>query len=133
MPDPRPRCATMTARFAPADIGADIAALPDGERQALAQLVEAARADGRLFLRQVWAGNDALLQQLAHDVAAPAGRPGRAAAAARLHYFLINKGPWSRLDHNQPFVPGVAGQAGRRPTSIPPARRRRRSRSGSTR
>ena len=30
----------------------------------------------------------------------PAGR-------ARLHYFLINKGPWSRLDHNQPFVPGA--------------------------
>ena len=26
---------------------------------------------------------------------------------ARLHYFLINKGPWSRLDHNQPFVPGA--------------------------
>ena len=26
---------------------------------------------------------------------------------ARLHYFLINKGPWSRLDHNAPFVPGV--------------------------
>jgi len=25
----------------------------------------------------------------------------------RLHYFLINKGPWSRLDHNQPFVPGA--------------------------
>ena len=31
----------------------------------------------------------------------------RTAAEARLHYFLINKGPWSRLDHNQPFVPGV--------------------------
>ena len=26
---------------------------------------------------------------------------------ARLHYFLINKGPWSRLDHNQMFVPGA--------------------------
>ena len=26
---------------------------------------------------------------------------------ARLHYFLINKGPWSRLDHNEPFVPGA--------------------------
>src|SRR5207249_3960256 len=25
----------------------------------------------------------------------------------RLHYFLINKGPWSRLDHNAPFVPGA--------------------------
>src|SRR4029450_6624613 len=26
---------------------------------------------------------------------------------ARLHYFLINKGPWSRLDENAPFLPGV--------------------------
>src|ERR671923_298476 len=29
------------------------------------------------------------------------------AEAARLHYFLINKGPWDRLDHNRPFVPGA--------------------------
>ena len=26
---------------------------------------------------------------------------------ARLHAFLLNKGPWSRLDHNEPFVPGA--------------------------
>ena len=26
---------------------------------------------------------------------------------ARLHYFLINKGPWSRLDHDEVFVPGA--------------------------
>ena len=32
---------------------------------------------------------------------------------ARLHYFLINKGPWSRLDHNEPFVPGAPAEAGR--------------------
>jgi hypothetical protein len=25
----------------------------------------------------------------------------------RLHYFLLNKGPWSRLDHNEPFIPGA--------------------------
>ena len=24
-----------------------------------------------------------------------------------MHEFLINKGPWSRLDHNEPFVPGA--------------------------
>src|SRR4051794_33570455 len=58
---------TMTARFAPADIGADVGALPAGERQALAKLVEAARIMDSLFLRQVWAGNDALLQQLTHE------------------------------------------------------------------
>ncbi|MEO7274113.1 MAG: hypothetical protein ABIX28_20560 [Vicinamibacterales bacterium] len=98
---------TMTARFAPADIGAEVTTLPAGERQALAKLVEAARIMDGLFLRQVWAGNDALLQQLAHAVSSSPAGPDRTAAEARLHYFLINKGPWSRLDHNQPFVPGV--------------------------
>src|SRR5712692_3699112 len=26
---------------------------------------------------------------------------------ARLHLFLINKSPWSNLDHDAPFIPGV--------------------------
>ena len=55
----------MTARFAPAEIGADVTALPEGERRALAKLVEAAKLMDSLFLRQVWAGNDAMLQDLA--------------------------------------------------------------------
>ena len=93
------RLATMTARFAPAAIGADVSKLPAGERQALGKLVEAARLLDPLFLRQSWAGSEALLMQLVGD-ATPLGR-------ARLHYFMINKGPWSRLDHNAPFVPGV--------------------------
>ena len=63
---------TMTARFAPVDIGADIAALPDNERQALARLVEAARIMDGLFLRQVWSGNEAMLETLARQaVTAP--------------------------------------------------------------
>jgi len=93
---------TMAARFAPADIGADIGPLPDNERQALARLVDAARIMDGLFLRQVWSGNDAMLESLARR----AVRDG-ADAGDRLHYFLINKGPWSRLDHDTPFVPGA--------------------------
>jgi hypothetical protein len=93
------RLATMAARFAPAPIGADVSKLPPGERQALARLVEAARLMDPLFVRQSWAGSEALLMQLLGDTT-PLGR-------ARLHYFMINKGPWSRLDHNAPFVPGV--------------------------
>jgi hypothetical protein len=92
---------TMTARFAPAEIVANTAALPEGERRALAKLVEAARLMDSLFLRQVWAGNDALLQRLSREAI------GGGNATDRLHYFLINKGPWSRLDHNKPFIPGV--------------------------
>jgi len=97
----------MTARFAPADIGADLVALPKNEREALARLVDAARIMDALFLRQVWAGNDAILQDLAHKAAVPVGPRASRTAAARLRYFLINKGPWDRLDHNKTFIPGV--------------------------
>jgi len=103
---------TKTARFAPAEINANTSALPENERRALAKLVDAARLMDSLFLRQVWAGNDALLQQLSRSAVAenaPADKQPlpRSEAADQLHYFLINKGPWSRLDHNQPFIPGV--------------------------
>ncbi|HEX7087037.1 MAG TPA: hypothetical protein VF198_11770 [Vicinamibacterales bacterium] len=89
----------MIDRFEPVDIKADIGHLPANERRALAKLVEAARVMDALFLRQVWAGNETLLLELLED-RSPIGE-------ARLRYFLINKGPWSRLDHNRPFVPGV--------------------------
>jgi len=90
---------TMTARFAPVDLTADLAALPANERQALARLIEAARVFDALFLRQVWAGNETMLLALAGDRSE--------VGQARLRYFLINKGPWSRLDHDEPFVPGA--------------------------
>jgi hypothetical protein len=89
----------MTSRFAPSDVIAPVKQLPGTERQALAKLVEAARLMDGLFLGQVWAGNASMLVQLASDTT-PLGR-------ARLHYFLINKGPWSRLDHNAVFIPGA--------------------------
>jgi hypothetical protein len=109
IPSPR-EVASMAARFAPADIRADVSALPESERKALARLVDAARLMDSLFLRQVWAGNDAMLQGLSHETIARAriATPTPADAAnARLHYFLINKGPWSRLDHNRVFVAGA--------------------------
>jgi len=90
---------TMTARFAPVDLSADVTSLPANERQALARLVEAAKVMDTLFLRQVWAGNETMLLDLLQDTS----ELGR----ARLHYFLINKGPWSRLDENAPFIPGA--------------------------
>ncbi|HEY7448901.1 MAG TPA: hypothetical protein VH702_12175 [Vicinamibacterales bacterium] len=90
---------TMASRFARVEVGADVSRLPDSERRALAKIVEASRIMDALFLRQVWAGNEALLLDLVKDTT-PLGQ-------ARLHYFLINKGPWSRLDHDAPFIPGV--------------------------
>jgi Peptidase family M49 len=89
----------MTARFAPVPIAADLAALPENERQSLLKIVEAARIVDTLYLRQVSAGNETLLLDLARDRT----ETGR----ARLRYFVLNKGPWSRLDHNAPFLPGV--------------------------
>src|SRR5688572_2960919 len=88
-----------SARFAATDLTADITALPANEREALAHMVRAAQVMDALFLEQVWAGNETMLHTLVRDQS-HAGR-------ARLHEFLINKGPWSRLDHNEPFVPGV--------------------------
>jgi len=90
---------TMTARFAPVDLTADVSALPPSERQALAKLIDAAKVFDALFLRQVWAGNETMLLTLAGDRSE--------LGQARLRYFLINKGPWSRLDHNEPFISGV--------------------------
>lgn len=89
----------MISRFAPTDIAADTAALPASERTALAKLIEASKIIDALFLRQVWAGNEAMLLNLLKDQT-PLGR-------ARLHYFLVNKGPWSRLDNDEPFIPGA--------------------------
>ena len=89
----------MIRRFASVDLTADVASLPENERQALAKLIEAAKVFDALFLRQVWEGNETMLLDLVQD-SSPMGR-------ARLHYFLINKGPWSRLDHNEPFIPGA--------------------------
>ncbi len=57
-----------------------------------------------IYLRQVWAGNEALLLELLED-GSPLGR-------ARLHAFLIDKGPWSRLDNDLPFLPGVPEKPG---------------------
>ena len=89
----------MTARFAPTEIGADLSKLSASDRGVLARLIEASKIVDALFLRQAWAGNESMLLDLVKDQTA-AGR-------ARLHYFLINKGPWSRLDHDQTFVPGA--------------------------
>ena len=89
----------MTRLFAPVEIGADLDALPDSEREALAHILRAARVMDGLFLEQVWAGNPAMLLELATDTS----NLGR----ARLDYFLLNKGPWSRIEDTETFVPGA--------------------------
>src|SRR4029077_3664059 len=89
----------MAARFVPTDINADLSHLSPNDRRVVAKLVEASKIIDALFLRQVWSCNAAMLLDLVSDQT-PEGR-------ARLHYFLINKGPWDRLDHHRIFVPGA--------------------------
>jgi hypothetical protein len=106
-PSPSSELAARIRRFAPVDVTADVGGLPLHERQALADLIRAARLMDGLFLEQVWAGNTSTLVRLAAD-RTPEGQ-------ARLHYFLINKGPWSRLDEGERFLDAADGIPDRPP------------------
>ena len=89
----------MASRFAPTPLRVDTSRLSSGDRQALVKLIEAARILNDIFMQQMWDGNLALYSRLQRD-ATPLGK-------ARLHYFWINKGPWSDLDDYKAFLPGV--------------------------
>lgn len=89
----------MAARFAPTPLQVDTSALSAGDRKALVKLVQAARVVNHIFMNQFWSGDDALYQKLQHDKT-PLGE-------ARLHYFWINKGPWSEIDEHKAFLPDV--------------------------
>ena len=89
----------MTARFAPVKLQYDESTLSPGDRNALHKLVDAARVINAIFMDQAWRGNRALYHQLERDTS-PLGQ-------ARLHYFWLNKGPWSDLDGHAAFLPGV--------------------------
>jgi len=91
--------AARIRRFAPTVMAANTTRLSPNDRKALLKIVAAAKYYDPLFLRQIWRGNEALLQKLRADKS-PLGR-------LRLHYFMINKGPWSQLDGNEPFIEGV--------------------------
>jgi hypothetical protein len=99
---PGPEAASLNlkiARFAPTVLTANTARLSPNDRKALQKIIAAAKLLDPLFLWQVWAGNEALLKKLRAD--------NTLLGRMRLHYFLINDGPWSRLDENQPFIDDV--------------------------
>ena len=89
----------MTARYAPVEVRVDASALPANERQSLIRVIQAAQILDAIYLRQVSAQNESRLLALLDD-RTPVGD-------ARLSYFLLNKGPWSELDEDRPFLPGV--------------------------
>jgi hypothetical protein len=89
----------MATRFAPAPLDVDLSSLSAGDKKALAKLIEAGRIVNHIFMQQIWSGDLALYQKLQQDKT-PLGK-------ARLHYFWINKGPWSEIDEHKAFLPGV--------------------------
>src|SRR5579872_5882304 len=89
----------MNARFAPVKLAYDTSTLSAGDQKALSKLIEAARALNVLFMDQLWSGDRALYEKLQKDTT-PLGKE-------RLHYFWLNKGPWSDLDGHTAFIPGV--------------------------
>ncbi len=89
----------LEAQYAPVDLKVDLSHLAEGDRVALRHLVLASRVLDGLFLRQEWGGAEGMLLALLDDPT----ELGR----ARLAFFLRNKGPWDRLDHDRVFVPGA--------------------------
>ena len=89
----------MIARFSPTELRVDVSALSAGDRKALVKLIEASRVLNDVFFDQLWGGNRALYAKLKQD-SSPLGK-------ARLHYFWINKSPWSDLDEHAAFLPGA--------------------------
>ena len=87
-------------RFAPTPLTANTAQLLPSDQKALRKIIAAAKYFDALYLQQIWSGNAALLKRLEADKTV-LGR-------LRLHYFMINKGPWSQLDDNEPFIAGVS-------------------------
>src|SRR3989440_3772295 len=86
-------------RFAPTIMTAHTARLSPNDRKVLQKIIAAAKLYDSLYLRQIWSGNETLLKKLQAEKT-PLGR-------MRLHYFMINKGPWSQLDDNEPFIEGI--------------------------
>jgi hypothetical protein len=89
----------MAARFAPTEIKVDTTMLAPGDQKALVNLIEASRLLNTIFMEQIWSGDLALYHKLQQD-RTPLGRE-------RLHYFWLNKSPWSALDGNTAFLPDV--------------------------
>src|SRR5262249_52289926 len=89
----------MNARFAPVRLKTDTSGLSPGDRKALGKLIEAAKILNYVFMDQLWQGNRGLYEKLKRDTT-PLGKE-------RLHYFWLNKGPWSDLDEHAAFLPDV--------------------------
>jgi hypothetical protein len=84
------------ARFEPVHLGIDLSGLSEGDRHAIKQLAKVGHLFDTLYMRQAWSGNEALREKL---------KKSPDTKAARL--FELFKGPWDRVEHDEPFLPSV--------------------------
>lgn len=87
------------ARFANTRLDVSTADLSAGDKKALIKLIKAARIVNTIFMEQIWSGDLALYRKLQKDKSS--------LGYVRLHYFWINKSPWSEIDGYKAFIPGV--------------------------
>ncbi len=86
--------ALRLAKFSPTPLEADLSALSAEDRKVLGLLVQAAGQMNEIFLRQAWAGNPALREEMKSWTGKDAARD----------YYNLNFGPWDRLDAFKPFL-----------------------------
>jgi hypothetical protein len=92
---PMSEMAQRRAQFVQKTLTADLGHLGDGDRTALAHLVEAADAMQEIFELQAWADRQAMDEEIA-------ALDGPDATAVQ-DYYRIMVGPWDRLDGFEPF------------------------------
>jgi len=83
-------------KLAPVALQCDLSTLSDGDRQALAKLVEAAKVIDELFLVQVNPENPQIRMELL--------KSKNPDDKYYLDLFNIMFGPWDRLEHDKPFI-----------------------------
>lgn len=89
----------MAKQFVVTPIGAPTAHLSKGDQLALIKLIDAGRIVDDIFRQQLWSNDDSLFEQLKRD--------DTPLNAARLQLFEIYQSPWSALNDNRAFLPGV--------------------------
>lgn len=84
------------ARYARPALSADVSQLPESEKAALMEIIEASKLLEPIFDRQAWAKNPELFAALE--------KVGAEEAKLALEYARIHRGPWDRQQHFEPFA-----------------------------
>ncbi|MDD4858199.1 MAG: peptidase, partial [Candidatus Krumholzibacteria bacterium] len=99
--EPAADAGTRLAVYAPCDIDVPWQLIGENNKPALQKIYEACQIMDELYLRQVWARNVELRDEL-----------GRRGNPELLRFFWRNFGPWDRLDNDKPVLVADAKPAG---------------------